>query len=80
MKLDPKCKNRIGPQDIQRSIRAFEVKKYSDISLFDWFKKTKSNYENHQFIKIYIDIPREEILKKLKPDVRKLLENVLLKK
>ena len=73
LKLDPKCKNRIGPQDIQRSIRAFEVKKYSDISLFDWFKKTKSNYENHQFIKIYIDIPREEILKKIKTRCEKII-------
>ena len=73
LKLDPKCKNRIGPQDIQRSIRAFEVKKYSDISLFDWFKKTKSNYENHQFIKIYIDISREEILKKIKARCEKII-------
>ena len=79
LKLDPKCKNRIGPQDIQRSIRAFEVKKYSGISLFDWFKKTKSNYENHQFIKIYIDIPREEILKKIKARCQKIIGNRSIK-
>ena len=73
LKLDPKCKNRIDPEDIQRSIRAFEVKKYSGISLFDWFKKTKSNYENEQFVKIYLDIPREEILKKIKARCEKII-------
>ena len=73
LKLDPKCKNRIDPEDIQRSIRAFEVKMFSGVSLFDWFKNTKSNYEKDQFIKIYLEIPREEILKKIKARCQKII-------
>ena len=39
IKLDPQSINRIDPTDTQRSIRAYEVKKFSGISLFEWFKK-----------------------------------------
>ena len=52
IKLDPQSINRIDPTDTQRSIRAYEVKKFSGISLFEWFKKTKNIYNKNQFIKI----------------------------
>ena len=73
IKLDRKCKNRIDPKDIQRSIRAFEVKNFTGISLFDWFKKTQSKYDKGQFIKIYLDIPREKILKRIKLRCQKII-------
>ena len=73
IKLDPKCKNRIRPTDTQRSIRAYEVKKYSGISLFEWFKKTKSRYNKNQFIKIYLDFPRDEILKRIEIRCKKMI-------
>ena len=38
-----------------RSIRAYEVKKYSKVSLIDWFKKTDKKFEDEDFLKIYID-------------------------
>ena len=59
IKIDPNSKSKINPKDIQRSIRAFEVKKLSKISLFDWFDKTKSNFKKDQFQKIYLDFPRD---------------------
>ena len=41
IKIDPLVKNKINPNDTQRSIRAYEIKKYTKKSLFEWFKKTK---------------------------------------
>ena len=65
IKLDPLVKNRINPNDPQRSIRAYEVKKYSKISLIDWFKKTDSKFEDSEFLKIYIDFPRAELIQRI---------------
>ena len=64
-KLDPLSKYRINPSDTQRSIRAYEIKSYTKKSIFDWFKKTKSAYEKEDFFKIYIEFPREELLKRI---------------
>ena len=44
IKLDPLIKNKINPNDPQRSIRAFEVKKYSKVSLIEWFEKTDKKF------------------------------------
>ena len=49
IKIDPLIKNKINPKDPQRSIRAYEVKKYSKISLIDWFKKTDKKFEDKIF-------------------------------
>ena len=53
--LDPLTKNKINQSDTQRSIRAFEVKKFTKKSLYEWFKNTKSNYLDDDFFKIYIE-------------------------
>ena len=42
LKLDPNIKGKIIESDVQRSIRAYEVKYYTKKSLYDWFKNTKS--------------------------------------
>jgi len=73
IKLDPQCKNRINSSDTQRSIRAYEVKKFSGISLFEWFKKTKSKYNYNQFIKIYLDFSRERILIRINERCKKII-------
>ena len=36
------AKNKIELTDVQRSIRAYEVKLFTKKSIFEWFKKTKS--------------------------------------
>ena len=61
LKLDPKIKNKFDPNDIQRSIRAFEIKSYTKISMYDWLNKTKSNFKDKEFLKLYIDFKREEL-------------------
>ena len=40
IKLDPKVKNKFDKNDVQRSIRAYEIKKYTYISMYQWFTKT----------------------------------------
>ena len=65
LKLDPKIKGRIHPTDTQRLQRAYEVKLKTNKSLFDWFKNTKSEFTDFEISKIFIDIPREELLKKI---------------
>ena len=65
LKLDPKIKGKILPTDSQRVQRAFEVKLKTKKSLFDWFNDTKSDFLDFEIKKIFIDIPREPLLKKI---------------
>ena len=65
LKLDPKVKNRIFPKDSQRVQRAYEVKLKTKKSLFDWFSNTKSDFSDFDLIKIFIDIPRSDLLPKI---------------
>ena len=74
LKLDPLSKNKINPKDTQRSIRAFEVKKFTKKSLHEWFKNTKSNYLGEDFLKIYIDYPRDELVERIHQRTGKMLK------
>tara|TARA_B110000211_G_scaffold160541_1_gene181652 strand:+ start:1326 stop:2243 length:918 start_codon:yes stop_codon:yes gene_type:complete len=65
LKLDPKVKNKILPTDSQRTQRAYEVKLKTKKSLFDWIENTKSDFLDYNLKKIFLDIPREELLKKI---------------
>ena len=65
LKLDPKVKKKILPTDSQRSQRAYEVFLKTKKSLFDWAANTKSDFIKFDIDKIYLDIPREELLKKI---------------
>ena len=75
LKLDPKVKNFISPTDTQRTIRAYEVKKYTKISLYEWFDKTKSNFENHLFKKLFINLDKESLIKKINIRTEKMFNN-----
>ena len=70
LELDPKVKNRINPKDSQRIQRAYEVKLKTKKSLFDWFAKTKSDFLNFDLRKVFIDIPRVDLL----PNISKRTE------
>ena len=63
--LDPIIINKINPTDIQRSIRAYEVKIYTKKSLFEWFKNTKSKFIEEDFYKIYLDYPRSDLVHRI---------------
>ena len=68
-------KNKIEPLDTQRSIRAYEVKKFTKKSIFEWFKLTKSEFKQFQISKIFIDVPRERLLKKISSRAEQMFKN-----
>ena len=65
IKLDPLAENFINQSDTQRVIRAYEVKLFTNKSLYDWVKTTHSDFEKKDFYKIYIDYPRAELIKRI---------------
>ena len=69
IKIDPLVKNTINPNDVQRSIRAFEIKKFTKKSITQWFERTKISFNPDNFIKIYIDFPRQELVNRIKKRV-----------
>ena len=75
IKLDPISKNFVKPSDTQRVIRAYEVKSFTKISIYDWFKSTRSDYENDDFFKIYIDFPRAELIKRIEDRTQDMIKN-----
>ena len=77
IKIDPKVKGLINSNDVQRSIRAYEVKWFTNKSLFDWYKDTKSLFSNDDFIKIYINYPRNELLSRIKIRTKKMLPKAI---
>jgi tRNA dimethylallyltransferase len=78
-KIDPLIINKINPTDVQRSIRAYEVKSYTKESLIEWFKKTKSKFSEEDFFKIYINFPRLELLKRISKRTEKMLKEGSIK-
>ena len=79
LNLDPKVKNEILPSDSQRSQRAYEVILKTKKSLFDWIADTKSDFMNFEISKIYIDIPRDELLKKIYLRTELMFKNKCIK-
>ena len=65
LKIDSSYKGKINPSDSHRSIRAYEVKKFTKKSLNEWFKNTKSDFSEDDFVKIYIDYPRQELIERI---------------
>ena len=72
IKLDPLAKKFILPTDAQRSMRIYEVKKFTNKSLFKFIKETKSNFKKDVFKKIFINPPREILHKKISKRVEKM--------
>ncbi|MDB0053776.1 tRNA (adenosine(37)-N6)-dimethylallyltransferase MiaA [Candidatus Pelagibacter sp.] len=74
LKLDPKSRNKINPTDVQRSIRAYEVKQFTKNSLHDWFKNTKSYFNENEFLKIYIDYPRKDLIQRIEKRTQQMIK------
>ena len=72
--LDPKSKNRINSTDSQRSIRAYEVKKFTNKSIQDWYQNTYPIYEDKDFFKIYMNFPRDQLISKINLRTKKMIK------
>ena len=79
IKIDPKVKKKILPTDSQRAQRAFEVMLKTKKSLFDWIENTKSDFINYEIKKIFLQIPRDILLKNILKRIEKMFENGCIK-
>ncbi|MDB2514838.1 tRNA (adenosine(37)-N6)-dimethylallyltransferase MiaA [Candidatus Pelagibacter bacterium] len=75
IKLDPNIKNKFDPNDTQRSIRAYEIKVYTKISMYEWMNKTKSEFKDYEFLKLYLDFKREKLVERISLRTIKMIEN-----
>ena len=75
LKLDKFVKNKIVSTDIQRSLRAYEVIYFTKKSIFEWYKKTKSQYKIDEFLKIYIDYPKEILVNNISKRVDQMIKD-----
>ncbi len=79
LKLDKKAKDKFDPNDTQRSIRAFEIKLHTKVSMYDWLDKTKPIFNDNEFLKLYVDFNREELIKKISLRTSKMLQEGAIK-
>ncbi len=75
LKKDKLLKNKIDPTDVQRSLRAYEVIYFTKKSIVEWYKKTKSQYKKDEFLKIYIDYPKEQLVNKISKRVDQMIKD-----
>ena len=75
IKLDPLVINTINPNDAQRSIRAFEIKKFTKKSITNWFQSTKILFDPNSFLKIYLDFSREDLVERIGKRVDQMFED-----
>ena len=72
IKLDPLAKRLVLPSDTQRSMRAYEVKKFTNKSLFKFIRETKTNFDPYVFKKIFINTPKEILHLEIEKRVEKM--------
>jgi tRNA dimethylallyltransferase len=75
LKLDPRIINQINSTDTQRSIRAYEVKLFTKKSITEWYKSTRSRFKKNEFLKLYIDHPRSELIEKINLRTKQMMDD-----
>ena len=74
LKIDPKIKYKFDPNDVQRSIRAFEIKLFTKVSMYDWLNKTKPEFKDNEFLRIYINYKREDLIKRISIRINEMID------
>ena len=74
VRLDPVSKKFINSNDVNRSIRAYEVKKLTKKSLYKWFKETKTFFDKNEFVMTYVDYPRDKLIKNIKKRIDRMFD------
>ena len=77
--LDPLAKKFVLPTDPQRSMRAYEVKKFTKKSLFKFTKKTKLNFSSNSFKKLFINIPKDILHNNIENKVEEMFNDGAVK-
>ena len=79
LRIDPMVLDKFDKNDIQRTIRAFEIKSFTNISMYEWLNKTESEFKDVEFLKIYIDYKREDLIKRISLRTIKMIEQGAIK-
>ena len=79
LEIDPKVKSKLLPTDSQRTQRAYEVVLKTKKSLFDWIDNTKSDFLHFELKKIFLDIPRADLLKRISLRTESMFKNNCVK-
>ena len=79
LKIDPQVKDRFDPNDIQRTIRAFEIILFTKTSMYEWLKKTEPDFKDHEFLKLYINFKRENLVKRISIRTTKMIQEGAIK-
>jgi len=74
LKLDPNLVKTIKPTDTQRSIRAYEVKLFTNKSINEWYDNTKSQFKKKDFYKLIIDFPRSDLIETINQRALKMFK------
>ncbi len=75
IKLDPISKNKFLATDTQRALRAYEVKKYTKKSIYEWAKKTKPEFSSYEINKFFIDTPKNQLLRNIELRTISMIKN-----
>jgi len=79
IKLDPLAEKYLSPSDSQRSMRVYEVKKFTGRSIYEFMNETKSSFKQNVFKKLFINIPRELLHIKIEKRVENMFNKGAIK-
>ena len=74
LKNDPLLIGKIKSTDVQRSIRAYEIKMFTKKSIIEWYKGTKSKFKKQDFYRLIINYPRSFLIEKINARAIKMFE------
>ena len=79
IKIDSNIKNKFDPNDVQRSIRAYEIKLHTNVSMYEWIKKTNPIFNEGEFLKLYVNFGRAELLNRISLRITMMLRDGAIK-
>lgn len=77
-RVDPLSAQRISPADSERIIRAYEVYLLSGSTMTWWQQQPRDAFTGCRWLKIGIDIPREQLYERINRRVEKMFEEGLV--
>ena len=75
LKIDPLLIDKIRSTDSQRSIRAYEVKKFTKKSITKWYEDTKPSFQKRDFYKLFINFPRSDLIQRINARTIEMFKN-----
>ena len=75
LKIDPLIIDQIRSTDVQRSIRAYEVKSFTKKSIVEWYNDTRSDFKKKDFHKLMIDFPRKDLIQRINARTIEMFKN-----